>query len=143
MAVRSADAVWKGSLREGTGTLRFGSGEHAYQGQYSFPSRFEEGDGTNPEELIGAAHAGCFSMALSAELGREGFEPASIETKANVTLEPVDGAQTISKIVLDCVAEVPGIDADAFAKYADAAKKNCPVSRALGGVDIQLKARLS
>lgn len=143
MAVRNADAQWKGSLREGSGTLRFGSGEHAYQGSYSFPSRFEEGEGTNPEELIGAAHAGCFSMALSAELGKAGFEPASIETQARVTLEPVDGAQTISRIELECVAQVPGIDANAFSEQAEIAKENCPVSRALAGVEIRLKARLS
>lgn len=143
MAVRKAGAVWNGSLREGAGTVRFGSGEHAYEGAYSFPSRFEEGDGTNPEELIAAAHAGCFSMALSSELGKVGFEPISIETEATLTLEPVDGAQTISRIELDCVAEIPGIAADAFLEQAEKAKENCPVSRALAGVSIQLKARLS
>lgn len=100
MAVRKAGAVWNGSLREGAGTVRFGSGEHAYEGAYSFPSRFEEGDGTNPEELIAAAHAGCFSMALSSELGKVGFEPISIETEATLTLEPVDGAQTISRRIV-------------------------------------------
>lgn len=140
MAVRNASAVWNGSLREGTGTMKLGSG--AFEGKYSFASRFEEGPGTNPEELIGAAHAGCFSMALSGNLVKAGYEPRSIETSAKVTLEKVDGASRITKIHLDTVADVPNIDEQEFQKQAQAAKEGCPVSAALKGVDITMNARL-
>lgn len=141
MPVRFAEAVWEGSLREGKGTMRLGTG--GYEGDYSFASRFEEGAGSNPEELVGAALAGCFSMALSAELGKANFEPKRVETKARVTLEKVDGQSTITKIHLTTEASVPGIDRETFLEKANGAKKGCPVSRALGGgVEITLDAKL-
>ncbi len=142
MAVRTGSAEWKGTLEGGSGTVAFGSGEHAYEGSYSYPSRFEEGDGTNPEELIGAAHAGCFSMALAADLGGAGFEPTSIRTQATVHLEKVEGASTVTRIELSTEAEVPGIEEDDFQEQAQGAKANCPVSRALAGVEISLTAKL-
>jgi len=141
MAVRTSEAVWEGSLKEGKGTVRLGSG--AYEGAYSFASRFEQGTGTNPEELIGAAHSGCFSMALSAGLGRSGFTPRRIQTKARVHLEKVGEGFKITEIELDTQADVPGIDNKAFLEHAEAAKKNCPVSLALSGTQITLNARLS
>ena len=140
MAVRSAEAVWEGSLQDGKGTMRFGSG--AFEGQYSFTSRFEEGTGTNPEELIAAAHAGCFSMALSGALGRAGHEPAKIETTAKVTLGKVEDKFAITQSALTCAAEVPGIDDATFQKIAEDIRTGCIVSRALGGVEITLDAKL-
>lgn len=139
MPQRKADAVWKGDLKSGKGTMKFGSG--AFEGAYSFASRFEEGTGTNPEELIGAAHAGCFSMALSNELAQAGFTPQSVETTANVTLDA--GAGAITKINLKVSAKVPDIDNDKFQEFADGAKNNCPVSKALAGVDIAVDASLT
>jgi osmotically inducible protein OsmC len=121
--------------------MRLGSG--AFEGRYSFASRFEEGTGTNPEELIGAAHAGCFSMALAAGLERAGYAPTAIDTSARVHLERVESGFRISRIELDCTAEVSGIDDAAFREQAEAAKTNCPVSQALAGVDIQLDAHLA
>ena len=141
MAVRRASAVWTGNLKEGSGRLALGSG--AFAGAYSFSSRFEEGSGTNPEELIGAAHAGCFSMALSAELSKAGFEPRRIHTQAQVYLENVDGKPTITRIHLDCEATVPGVERQFFEQKAEAAKQGCPVSRALKAVEITLSARLA
>jgi lipoyl-dependent peroxiredoxin len=141
MPERSATARWAGGLRQGKGTMRFGGG--AFEGQYSFSSRFEEGTGTNPEELIGAAHAGCFSMALSGGLERAGHTPNSIETTARVHLERGESGFRISRIELSTTADVPGIDAAAFDEQAQAAKANCPVSQALAGVDIALDARLA
>lgn len=141
MPARTATARWEGGLQQGRGSMRLGSG--AFEGQYSFSSRFEEGTGTNPEELIGAAHAGCFSMALSAGLERAGHQATSVETTAQVHLERVEGGFRISRVELDCVAQVPGIDEAAFQEQARAAKENCPVSKALAGVDIQLDARLA
>src|SRR5918996_51763 len=108
MPKRTAEARWDGSLQEGNGIMRMASG--AYEGPYSFQSRFQEGDGTNPEELIAAAHAGCFSMALSGDLGRAGYEPESVETTATVHLEMGDGPPTLARIVLDTRARVPGIE---------------------------------
>jgi osmotically inducible protein OsmC len=140
MTVRYAEAVWEGSLREGEGRMRLGSG--GFEGNYTFASRFEEGVGTNPEELIGAAHAGCFSMAFSGDLGRAGYTPERIETKAQVFLERVDGKPTIVRIHLDSKAVVPGIDQETFMKVAQGAKAGCPVSRALESVEITLEARL-
>lgn len=140
MATRKAEAVWTGSLKDGKGTMRLGSG--AFEGAYSFRTRFEEEPGTNPEELIGAAHAGCFSMALSGGLGKAGFQPKRIQTTANVHLEKVGEGFGITRIVLECEAEVPGIDEATFQQQADGAKANCPVSKALGGVEITLKAKL-
>ena len=140
MPERTGTARWEGALRDGKGTMRFGSG--AFEGQYSFSSRFEEGAGTNPEELIGAAHAGCFSMALSGGLERAGHPPTAVETTARVHLERGDSGFRISRIDLDTSATVPGIDDGAFQEQAETAKRNCPVSQALTGVDIQLAARL-
>ncbi len=140
MAVRKAEAEWTGNLREGKGRMKLGSG--AYEGEYSFVSRFEEGKGTNPEELIGAAHAGCFSMALSAGLTRAGLSPKRIRTTAQVHLEKVGEAFEITRIELDTEAEVPGLDEKAFLEHAENAKKGCPVSKALAGPKIELKARL-
>ncbi len=140
MPVRKAYAQWSGSLPDGNGTMAFGSG--AFEGQYSFGSRFEEGTGTNPEELIGAAHAGCFSMALSADLTRAKLTPRRIHTTARVHLESVDGGFRITRIELDTEGDVPGLDAKGFAEHAETAKKSCPVSVALAGVQISLNARL-
>ena len=141
MSVREAHARWEGNLREGSGSMRLGSG--AFEGPYSFKSRFEEGTGTNPEELIGAAHAGCFSMSLSNLLSEAGHVPTRIATEARVHLERVDGKPTISRIELDTEGEVPGIDAKAFQEIAEKAKAGCPVSRALAGVEISLQSRLT
>ena len=141
MPTRKSEAEWNGTLREGNGRVKLGSG--AFEGKYSFASRFEEAGGTNPEELIAAAHAGCFSMALSAGLGKAGFQPKRVHTTASVHLEKVGEAFGITRIDLDCDAEVPGIDADAFHAQAMAAKENCPVSKALKAVEITLKARLA
>lgn len=138
MPKRKADAIWKGDLKNGKGTMKFGSG--AFEGAYTFASRFEEGTGTNPEELIGAAHAGCYSMALSNELAQAGFTPESVETTANVTLDASAGA--ITTIHLDVRANIPDIDEDEFQEFAEGAKHNCPVSKALAGVSIEVDATL-
>jgi osmotically inducible protein OsmC len=140
MPVRKASAVWEGGLKDGQGTVKLGSG--AYEGKYSFGSRFEESPGTNPEELIGAAHAGCFSMALSAGLGRAGFNPTRVSTTAKVHLEKVGEGFKITRIELDNESQVPGIDDAAFQDAARKAKEGCPVSQALGGTEITLNARL-
>jgi osmotically inducible protein OsmC len=140
MPVRTADAQWEGPLQDGKGQMRFGSG--AYEGQYSFASRFEEGTGTNPEELIAAAHAGCFSMALSGGLSRAGHPPTRVHTTARVHLEKGDAGFSITAIDLDTEAEVPGIDDATFQEQAATAKAGCPVSRALAAVEIRLDARL-
>ena len=141
MPKRNANASWSGDLQNGNGKMAFGSG--AYEGSYSFKSRFEDGAGTNPEELIGAAHAGCYSMALSNELAEAGFTPESVDTNAEVSLEIVDGDPAITTIVLNVKANVPDIDEDTFLEYAEGAKKNCPVSKALAGVNIELKTELN
>jgi osmotically inducible protein OsmC len=140
MPHRKGSAEWKGGLKDGRGTLSLGSG--AFEGSYSFGSRFEEGRGTNPEELIGAAHAACFSMALAAALGKAGYQPKRVATTARVDLDMSEGPR-IATITLDTEAEVPGIDAEEFQKQAEGAKLNCPVSKALAGVDIRLEARLA
>jgi osmotically inducible protein OsmC len=140
MPVRKANAVWEGNLKEGQGKVALGSG--AFEGRYSFGSRFEEAGGTNPEELIGAAHAGCFSMALTAGLGRSGFNPKRVATSAKVHLEKVGEGFKITRIELDNESEVPGIDETAFQEHARKAKEGCPVSQALAGVEITLNARL-
>ena len=142
MPKRTANARWEGSLTEGQGTMRMASG--AYEGPYSFQSRFEEGDGTNPEELIAAAHAGCFSMALSAELGKAGHDVDSVETEATVHLDKVDDGFAIKRVDLRTRATVPGIDDSEFQEIAEAAKKGCPVSQALAAVEsIELDAQLT
>jgi len=140
MTVRKADAVWKGSLREGAGELALESG--AFRGPYTFKARFEQGKETNPEELLGAAHAGCFTMALTAALGREKLEPTEIRTTAAVHLEQSGGGFSIPRIVLTTRAKIPGITAQRFAEIAADAKANCPVSKALAGVQISLDAAL-
>ncbi len=141
MPKRTAEARWDGSLQEGSGTMRMASG--AYEGPYSFQSRFQEGDGTNPEELIAAAHAGCFSMALSAELGRAGHSAESVETTATVHLDKVDEGFAITRIELETRARVPGVDDEEFQRVAEGAKKGCPVSQALASVgSIELQASL-
>ena len=140
MAIRHSSAVWEGDLKSGKGKLKLGSG--ACEGQYSFSSRFEEGKGTNPEELIGAAHAGCFSMAFSHDLAEAGFTPKRVATTASVHLTLVGDGFKINLIELDCEANIPGIDEKTFQKLADDAKKGCPVSKTLAGVEIKLKARL-
>ena len=138
MTVRTAEAEWKGDLKQGKGSLKLGSG--AFSGAYSFGSRFENVPGTNPEELIGAAHAGCFSMALSLILGKAGYTPAQINTLAKVTID-ID-TLSITSIALTTVASVPGIDEATFQKCANDAKEGCPVSKALAGTKITLDAQL-
>ncbi len=141
MPIRTSSARWSGNLTEGSGTIRTGKG--GFEGNYSFKSRFEEGEGTNPEELIGAAHAGCFSMFLSKLLGDAGFAP-TVETTANVHLDKTDAGMTVTRIALDTVGDVPGItDAD-FQKMVQEAKENCPISRLLApGAEISVNARLA
>ena len=140
MPVRKADAVWEGNLKEGKGRMKLGSG--AFEGAYSFSSRFEEGAGTNPEELIGAALAGCFSMALAGGLAQSGYSPKRIYTHADVKIEKLEEGFKITSIVLETEAEVPGIEEQVFMEKAETTKKTCPVSKALTGTDIQLRARL-
>lgn len=137
MAIRNSDAVWQGTLKDGSGVMRLGSG--SYEGAYSRASRFEDGPGTNPEELIGAAHAGCYSMFLSALLSNNGFVPTRIHTTATVHIE---AGPTITTIELNCTGEVPGVSAEQFASLAEEAKAKCPVSKALSSVNIVLKATL-
>jgi osmotically inducible protein OsmC len=140
MPVRTASAEWKGDLPTGKGTLETESG--AVKGGYSFPSRFENGPGTNPEELVAAAHAGCFSMALSHALAQAGFTPTSVATTAKVHLEKGDEGFGIPRIDLICEAVVPGLDEDGFAEHARGAKEGCPVSKLLTGAEISLEAKL-
>ena len=142
MPTRKAEAEWKGNLAEGEGSLKVGSG--AFSGPYSFKSRFEDGQSaTNPEELIGAAHAGCFTMALTAALSRNHITATRIHTEAQVKLEKVGEAFSITQIDLATEAEIPGIDDATFQKYASDAKQNCPVSKALAGTKINLTAKLT
>lgn len=139
MATRNANAVWTGTLKEGKGTMKFGT----YEGAYTWSSRFEDGQGTNPEELLGAAHAGCFSMALSSNLGKNGFTPKTIQTQAQVTLEVIDGKSKITKIHLTTEAVVPEISNEKFQEIAASVKEGCPVSAALASTPITLTAKLS
>jgi osmotically inducible protein OsmC len=141
MATRNGSAEWRGDLPSGSGTLTVGDG--VFSGDYSSASRFEEGEGTNPEELIAAAHAACFSMALSNDLAGHGHEIESVRTTARVHLRNVDGAPTIARIELETEGRIPDIDQAHFEDHAQEAKANCPVSRALAGVpEIELTARL-
>jgi osmotically inducible protein OsmC len=140
MPNKKAEAVWSGDLKSGMGTMKLGSG--SFEGSYTFASRFENGKGTNPEELIGAAHAGCYAMAFSNELDSAGFTPKSMEVNADVTLEMVDGDPTITTIKLTAKGNVPDIEDDKYQEIAVAAKEGCPVSKALASVDIQLDASL-
>jgi osmotically inducible protein OsmC len=142
MPIRTASARWEGNLTEGSGTIKTGKG--GFQGNYSFKSRFEEGEGTNPEELIGAAHAGCFSMAFSKGLADAGFTPTSVETTAKVHLDKGDAGFGVTRIDLETVGNVPGIDESTFHKIAEGAKENCPISRLLSpGAEITLTATLA
>jgi lipoyl-dependent peroxiredoxin len=140
MPIRHADAEWNGNLIEGSGRMKLGTG--AYEGPYSFKSRMEDGAGTNPEELIAAAHAGCFSMALSATLGKSGFTPKRVHTEASVHFDKVGEGFAITGIDLKTEAEVLGIDDAKFQEIAEGAKKNCPVSKALAATPIRLQATL-
>ncbi len=141
MPIRKAEALWEGNLKKGKGSVKLGSG--AFEGSYSFASRFEQGPGTNPEELIGAAHAGCFSMALSMILETAGYVPERIHTTARVHIEKVGEGFKITAIELETEGRVPGIDEKTFQEKAEAAKKGCPVSVALAGTEIRLKASLA
>lgn len=138
MPTKKAEAIWKGDLKSGNGTMKVESG--SYEGKFSFATRFGDKSGTNPEELIGAAHAGCFSMALSNELDKAGFTPNSVETHAEVNVDGGEGKITTIKLIAK--GDVPDIDNDKFQEIAQAAKKGCPVSKALAGVDIKLDATL-
>lgn len=140
MPVRTAQARWEGKIREGKGKMKLGSG--AFEGNYSFGSRFEEAPGTNPEELIGAAHAGCFSMALSLFLENAGYTAKVIETTAKVHIEKAGEGFKITRIELATEADIPDIDEDTFQEQARQAKEKCPVSQALAGTEITLTARL-
>ena len=141
MPTRSAQAEWKGNLARGSGTMSVGSG--AFQAPYSFASRFESGEGTNPEELIGAAHAGCFSMALALALSEAGHEPESVRTTAQVTIESGGGKVAITRSDLSTEVTVEGLSEGEFQKFADDAKSGCAVSRALGAIEIGLEAKLA
>jgi osmotically inducible protein OsmC len=141
MPARTASAVWTGDLKTGKGSMKLGSG--AFEGAFSFQSRFEEGTGTNPEELAGAAHAGCFSMAFSNELSKAGFVPARVATTAKVHLEKGDAGFAITRIDLACEAAVPGITDAKFQEIAAAAKKGCPISKLFTGAQINLEAKLA
>ena len=138
MAIRKAQAEWKGSLKEGSGVMKF----PGYAGPYTWSSRFEEAAGTNPETLIGAAHAGCYSMALSGDLGKAGYSPTSVSTKATVTLGRVEGKARITNIHLETEAKVPGISNEEFQRIAEGTRTGCPVSAALAAVEITLSAKL-
>ncbi|MGH7728692.1 MAG: OsmC family protein [Vulcanimicrobiaceae bacterium] len=140
MVTRTGSARWNGDLAHGSGTMRTQSG--ALEGAYTFASRLESGKGTNPEELIAAAHAGCYSMALSNDLANAGHVPTFVDTTAKVTLDKVEGGFAITGIALECTATVPGLDNATFQKFAEGAKVGCPVSKALAGTTISLSAKL-
>ena len=142
MPIRTSSARWSGNLTEGSGTIRTGKG--GFEGNYSFKSRFEEGEGTNPEELIAAAHSGCFSMAFSKGLADAGHTPTSVETTAKVHLDKTDAGMTVTRIDLESVVDAPGIEDGEMQKIAQGAKENCPISRLLSpGAEITLTARLA
>jgi len=140
MLRRTSRAIWMGNLKEGKGTVELGSG--AFKGSYSFRSRFENGSGTNPEELIAAAHAGCFAMALSHLLSESGYNPEKVEAQATISMEAVEGGFKIKSSHLECTARVPGISEEEFLNIAQKAKATCPVSVLLSSIDITLSARL-
>lgn len=141
MPTRKSTAIWEGKLRDGNGTIKVGA--NVFEGKYSFASRFEEGDGTNPEELLAAAHAGCFSQAFSLELEKAGFDPQRIETTARVNLTKADNGFKISTVDLQTKANVPGIEPSKFHELAENAKDNCPVSQLFQGAQISVNATLS
>ena len=140
MAVRTSEATWEGNLKQGRGNMRLGGG--AYEGAYSFSSRFENGKGTNPEELLAAAHAGCFSMALAAALEKAGYPPQQVHTTAKVHLERFGDGFQIPKVELATEAKVPKIDEETFQHEATNAKQTCPVSKLFGSAEIVLEAKL-
>jgi osmotically inducible protein OsmC len=141
MPTRTSTATWNGDLKNGNGVMKVG--KTGYEGPFTHASRFAEGEGTNPEELIGAAHAGCYSMFLAALLSADGHIPNTVNTTAKVHIGTVDGAPTIHTIELMCEADVPGVDTESFLKYAENAKAGCPVSKALAAVQvISLQATL-
>ena len=140
MAIRTACAAWEGNLQQGRGTMSLAQG--GLEAPYSFAARFEDGSGSNPEEMIGAAHAGCFSMALAHELGQAGHPPVRVATSAKVHLEKTADGFAIPKIELETEADVPGIDEETFQRIAQAAKQGCPVSKVLSAAKITLNARL-
>ena len=140
MAIRTGTGIWEGNLRDGKGSLKVGSG--AYEGAYSFGSRFEETSGTNPEELVAAAHAACYSMALSHGLDQAGHTAKRVTTRAVVHLEKGNDGFSITRIELDVDAEVPGIDEAMFQELANKTKTDCPISKALAATSISLKAKL-
>jgi osmotically inducible protein OsmC len=141
MTARNGSAEWRGSIESGSGTVTVGDG--VFEGAYSYESRFAEGEGTNPEQLIAAAHAACFTMALSSVLGAAGHVPESLRTNARVQLRNIDGAPTLARIDLQTEGRVPGVDEQQFQRHAEEAKANCPVSRALAGIpEIVLSAKL-
>lgn len=140
MPERKASAVWNGGLKEGNGQVEVGSGK--LKAEYSFGSRFESGSGTNPEELIGAAEAGCFSMALAHAMEEKGQAPEKVTTEAEVTIEKTDSGFAIPQIALNCTVKASGISNDDFQKIAEETKKGCPVSKALSGTRIKLTAKL-
>lgn len=139
MPTKTASAVWNGTISEGSGTMKMAN----YEGAYSVPTRFGDEDGPSPEELLAAAHAGCFSMQLSALLTRAGHEPDSVETSAAVTVEKLEAGWTISKIHLTSTATVPGIDEATFLEHANSAKETCPVSKLFAAATITLDAKLA
>lgn len=142
MAIRKSEATWNGNLARGSGTMKLGSG--LWEGPYTAASRFEEGDGSNPEELIGAAHAGCYSMYLAAILSADELAPEQVHTVATVHIDRIDGAPTIHTIELACTAKVPGLSQEKFMAYAQRAKAECPVSKALAAVSVvKLTAELA
>jgi osmotically inducible protein OsmC len=140
MPVRRADAEWQGDLKQGKGTMKLAGG--AYEGAYSFSSRFEEGTGTNPEELIAAAHAGCFSMAFSNVLAQNGHTPQRVRTTASVYLEKTESGFGVTRIHLETEGTVPGIDEATFQQHAETAKQTCPISKLLKAAEITLDAKL-
>jgi osmotically inducible protein OsmC len=140
MPIRNAEAEWKGDLKAGSGTLSSASG--ALKGNYTFASRFEEGTGTNPEELIGAALASCYSMALANNLAQAGHKPESVKTSAKVHLEKTDKGQTVTRIDLTTRAKVPGVDAGTFNEKVETTRTTCPMARALGAIQINVDAKL-
>ena len=141
MTKRNANAEWQGNVEDGSGTITVGDG--VFKGAYSYDSRFGEGEGTNPEQLLAAAHAGCFTMALSNVLSSAGHIPDSLHTDARIQLRNIDGRPSLTRINLDTQGHVPGVDEEQFQSYAEEAKANCPVSRALTGIpEIVLTAKL-
>jgi len=141
MIARTASAEWNGGLKTGHGSLRSESG--AIRTRYSYPSRFEHGPGSNPEELLAASHASCYAMALSALLENEGFSPESVAANAEAVLEEIDGRPTITRMKVDALARMPSIDPETFDRVAADAKTFCPVSRALAGVELEVTASLA